>query len=172
MTIAMPEHARACLEEISFSAVISDLDGIVYRGNDAIEHAVERFNHWSKQGMHYCFVTNNAEKSPAEFAEKIRGFGIDCDAGQVITSADAALHYAAGKYRPGSTAYVIGSPSLKARTEAAGYRLVGEKADFVLVALDRNFTYAMMKAALCCILDGAELIGTNPDVIRPISGGY
>ena len=160
------------LEDISFSAVISDLDGVVYRGDEAIPCAVERFNHWADQGVPYCFITNNAEKGSAEFAEKIRGFGIDCNADQVITSGDVALAYLKERHGPGAKVYVIGSASLKARVEAEGYQLTDTSASCVLVALDRNFNYAMMKTALRCILSGAELIGTNPDVIRPISDGF
>jgi 4-nitrophenyl phosphatase len=169
----MPTSQRlASIEEIGFKAVLSDLDGVVYRGEDAIPGAVERFNLWQKQGLSYCFITNNAEKSPAEFAEKIRRLGIDCAPAQVLTSAEVALDYATKKYPVGSGAYVIGSASLKARVEAAGFELVETGARVVIVALDRKFDYAMMTTAVRNIIAGAELIGTNPDVIRPIAGGF
>jgi 4-nitrophenyl phosphatase len=172
MNIVIQARRLTSIEEISFSSVLSDLDGVVYRGAEAIPGAVERFNAWERQGIPYAFVTNNAEKSPAEFAEKIRGLGITCAAEQVVTSAEVALAYATAKYPAGSGAYVIGSPSLKARVEAAGFTPVDTGAYVVIVALDRAFNYAMMTTALRHILDGAELIGTNPDVIRPIVGGF
>lgn len=171
MNFMLTSQRLASIEEISFKAVLSDLDGVVYRGEDAIPGAVERFNRWQKQGLSYCFITNNAEKSPAEFAEKIRRLGIDCLPEQVLTSAEVALDYATKKYPVGSGAYVIGSASLKARVEAAGFVLVETGARVVIVALDRQFNYAMMTVAVRNILAGAELIGTNPDVIRPIAGG-
>jgi 4-nitrophenyl phosphatase len=171
MNIMLTSQRLASVEEIQFKAVLSDLDGVVYRGEDAIPGAVERFNLWQKQGLRYCFITNNAEKSPAEFAEKIRRLGIDCAPDQVLTSAEVALDYATKKYPVGSGAYVIGSASLKARVEAAGFELVESGARVVIVALDRKFDYTMMTTAVRNILAGAELIGTNPDVIRPIAGG-
>lgn len=172
MNLHVSARRLVSIDELRFSAVLSDLDGVVYRGDAAIEGAVERFTLWHSQGVPYCFVTNNAEKSPAEFAEKIERLGIPCDPGQVVTSGEVALDYARAKYPAGSRAYVIGSASLKARVEQAGFVLAETGASVVIVALDRQFTYDMMATAVRNILAGAELIGTNPDVIRPISGGY
>lgn len=162
----------ASIEEVGFAAVLSDLDGVVYRGEEAVPGAVARFNHWQAAGVPYCFVTNNAEKSAPAFAEKIRGLGIDCSAAQVVTSGDVALDYVQAQFAPGDGIYVIGSQSLKDRVQELGYRLVSTEAAAVLVALDRSFDYAMMKVALRNILGGAQLIGTNPDLIRPTSDGF
>ena len=162
----------ASLDEIDFSAVLSDLDGVVYRGADAVPGAAAQFQHWQARGVPYCFVTNNAEKAPAEFAAKIENLGIACTPDQVVTSAEVALAYATGKYPRGSRVYAVGSPSLKARLEDTGFVLAETDTSFVLVALDRQFNYAMMTAALRNVLGGAELIGTNPDLIRPAENGF
>lgn len=160
------------IEDLSFSAVLSDLDGVVYRGEEAVPGAVARFRAWETQGTPYCFVTNNAEKSADAFAEKIRGLGIACRPQQVVTSGDVALDYLQTRFAPGERVYVIGSSSLKDRVRELGYRLAETEAAAVLVALDRQFDYAMMTVALGNILGGAELIGTNPDLIRPLADGF
>lgn len=165
-------HRLDTIEDLSFSAVLSDLDGVVYRGEDAVPGAVERFNRWQASGIPYCFVTNNAEKSADAFAQKIRGLGIACSAEQVVTSGDVALEYVQTQFAPGERVYVIGSQSLKDRVRDLGYRLADTDAAAVLVALDRRFDYAMMTAALRNILGGAQLIGTNPDLIRPLADGF
>tara|TARA_R110002124_G_scaffold63350_34_gene173372 strand:+ start:9012 stop:9794 length:783 start_codon:yes stop_codon:yes gene_type:complete len=171
MTAPLPQRL-ASIDELSFAAVLSDLDGVVYRGEEAVPGAVARFNRWQTTGILYCFVTNNAEKSAEAFADKIRGLGIDCSPEQVITSGDVALQYLQDHFTPGDGIYVIGSQSLKDRVRDLGYRLVDTGAAAVLVALDRNFDYAMMTTALRNILGGARLIGTNPDLIRPLAGGF
>ena len=172
MTLPVSTTRLASVDELRFSAVLSDLDGVVYRGDKAIPGAVDRFVDWHQHRVPYCFVTNNAEKSPAESADKIEGLGIPCTPDQVVTSAEVALEYARAKYPAGSTAYVIGSASLKARVEEAGFIPAEDNAKAVFVALDRQFNYAMMATAVRHILEGAELIGTNPDVIRPIVNGF
>ncbi len=160
------------IDEIEFNAVLSDLDGVVYRGEQAIPGAVEKFNYWHRSNVPYCFVTNNAEKTPAEFAEKIARLGISCSAEQVVTSGDVALDYVKGRYKQGTLIFVVGSPSFKLRFEQAGFTLVDSGAEVVIVALDRKFDYTMMKMAVQNILSGAEFIGTNPDVIRPTADGF
>lgn len=171
MTAPLPQRLGS-IDELSFAAVLSDLDGVVYRGEEAVPGAVDRFNRWQATGIPYCFVTNNAEKSAEAFAEKIRGLGIDCGADQVVTSGDVALQYLQGQFSPGDGVYVIGSQSLKDRVRNLGFRLVDMGAAAVLVALDRNFDYSMMTTALGNILGGARLIGTNPDLIRPLADGF
>lgn len=160
------------IDELDFSAVLSDLDGIVYRGETAVPGAAERFGRWREQGLPYCFVTNNAEKSAAEFADKIGRLGIACAPDQVVTSADVALGHVQAHYPAGTRTYCIGSPALKQRLDEAGFVLAEEDAEIVLVALDRQFDYQMMKTALRNVLGGAALIGTNPDLIRPIADGF
>lgn len=160
------------IDDLGFSAVLSDLDGVVYRGEVAVPGAVERFQRWHGDGMPYCFVTNNAEKSATAFADKITALGIACTAEQVVTSGDVALEFIAGKYAPGAGLYVIGTKAFKARVAECGFTLVEKDAAAVLVALDRSFDYAMMSTALANILGGADLIGTNPDLIRPLADGF
>lgn len=160
------------IDDLAFSAVLSDLDGVVYRGEAAVPGAVERFNRWQCEGMPYCFVTNNAEKSAAAFADKITTLGIACTPDQVVTSGDVALEFIAGKYAPGAGLYVIGTRAFRDRVAECGFTLVERDAAAVLVALDRSFDYAMMTTALTNILGGADLIGTNPDLIRPLADGF
>ena len=162
----------ASIEELGFSAVLSDLDGVVYRGDAPVPGAVERFRRWQDAGIPYCFVTNNAEKSSDAFADKIRGLGIACEAEQVVTSGDVALDHLRSHYVPGSGVYVIGTTYFKDRVAEAGFELADTGAAAVLVALDRNFNYAMMTTALGNVLSGAHLIGTNPDLIRPLADGF
>lgn len=160
------------IDELRFSAVLSDLDGVVYRGEEAVPGAVARFNCWHEAGLPYCFVTNNAEKGPDAFADKIHKLGIDCVPDQVVTSGEIAIEHVRKTYPTGSGLYVIGTQAFKDRVVESGYDLVEIDAAAVLVALDRNFNYAIMKTALTNVLGGAQLIGTNPDLIRPLSDGF
>lgn len=95
------------IDELAFSAVLSDLDGVVYRGEEAVPGAIEQFNRWQSAGVPYCFVTNNAEKHPDAFAEKIRRLGIACQAEQVVTSGDVTLNYVRSQYALGTGLPVV-----------------------------------------------------------------
>lgn len=152
--------------------VISDLDGVVYRGDQAIGDAIRRFAQWREAGVPYCFVTNNAEKSAVQFADKLQSLGVAVTAENIVTSVDALLQYLLGRYPHGGHAYVIGSASLRREVEAAGFGWDETVADCVIIGLDREFSYAKMRTAARLVLNGAELIGTNPDVLRPCEDGY
>ncbi|PXF60784.1 MAG: hypothetical protein C4B59_07265 [Candidatus Methanogaster sp.] len=45
-------------------------------------------------------------------------------------------------------------------------------ADFVVVGLDRDFTYEKLRIGLCNILAGACLIATNTDPVLPVEHGF
>ena len=49
-------------------AIISDLDGVVWRGEEPIPEAVETLRAWSGRGVPLAFVTNNSAHSAEDFA--------------------------------------------------------------------------------------------------------
>ena len=48
-----------------------DLDGVVYKGPDAIPHAVESIR---ATGLPAAYLTNNASRTDAEVADHLRSF--------------------------------------------------------------------------------------------------
>ena len=162
----------ASIDELQFSAVLADLDGVVYRGDEAIAGAVTRLQSWHERGVQYCFVTNNAEKSAEQFAEKLMRLGVSCTPQQVVTSADVATAHLKARYAAGTKIFCVGSAALRERVEAHGFALAEEGAQVVLVGLDRGFSYDKMSIAVRNVLSGASLIATNADLLRPIAGTF
>ncbi|WDR03243.1 HAD-IIA family hydrolase [Devosia algicola] len=153
-------------------AVISDLDGVVYRGREAIAGAVETFAAWHERGIPYCFVTNNSTRTADETADKLCGLGVNITPARIVTSAIGTATVLRSRWPSGGRAFVVGMPSLSAAVEAAGFELCQEQADCVVVGLDSNFNYAKMSQAVRLILDGAAFIGTNPDLLLPSENGF
>ena len=96
--------------EPAIEAVVSDLDGVVYRGEAPIDDAVEAFQRWERVGVPYCFVTNNATRSPKAFAEKLTRLGVRTSAAQVVTSPAAAVEYCRERWPAGGPVFVLGAP--------------------------------------------------------------
>jgi 4-nitrophenyl phosphatase len=155
-----------------FNAVISDLDGVVYRGDAPIPEAVGAFRRWHAAGVRYCFVTNNSTRTAADFAAKLRRFGIEARAEQVVTSADATALLLRERWPSGARVFVIGAPALAETIGAAGFEIDAERAEIVVVGLDQQFTYAKLKQASRLVRAGAVLIGTNPDLMLPTEDGF
>ena len=54
-----------------FDVAMLDLDGVVYRGREAVPHAAGALETARTAGMALTFVTNNASRSPAQVAQRL-----------------------------------------------------------------------------------------------------
>ena len=107
--------------------VISDLDGVIYRGKAPILDAVETFNRWQACGLPFCFVTNNSTHTPEDVVRKLAGFGLAVDARNVVTSAITAAELIRANYPEVTRVYMIGAPSLVAAIAAVGLEVTADK---------------------------------------------
>lgn len=152
--------------------VVSDLDGVVYRGKMAIQDAVEAFQIWRAAGIPYCFVTNNSTHTAADVVAKLNVFGLEVNEDNVVTSAEAAAQLIRGSHPAGTRVYVIGAPSLKKAILDAELEITEDKPAVVIMGLDREITHEKLRIAVDAILKGAVLIGTNPDLLLPTPAGF
>lgn len=157
---------------IRISAIISDLDGVTYRGEDPIPSAVTAFQAWHEMGLPYAFVTNNSTKSAQEFSDKLNGMGIVTSPEQIVTSSAATAARVANVIPAGKRVYVLGAPALVDAIVAKGFEIADTDVAAVVVGLDRDFTFAKLAAAQAAILDGAAYFGTNPDRMLPKGAGF
>ena len=58
-----------------YDVALLDLDGVVYRGQQPVEHAAEALAAARRSGMRLAFVTNNALRPPDEVARRIQAAG-------------------------------------------------------------------------------------------------
>jgi 4-nitrophenyl phosphatase len=133
------------------SGIISDLDGVTYRGDEPIESAVGVFQRWNDIGLPYAFVTNNSTKSAEEFSVKLNAMGIPADPARIVTTSAVAADRLRDLLQPRSRVMVIGSQAL------------------VRAVVD--LTYEKLASAQTALLGGAHFIGTNPDPMLPMGGG-
>lgn len=152
--------------------VISDLDGVVYRGDTPIDDAVTAILDWMEHGVRVAYVTNNSTGTSAHFAAKLGRMGIPTTAEDVVTSGEAAADFVRGRWPNGATVHVVGSDALRDTLRGVGCEVTTGEADAVVVGLDRDFHYDKLSKAADAIRAGAFLIGTNPDRMYPIPGGY
>ncbi|HEY0276481.1 MAG TPA: HAD-IIA family hydrolase [Paenirhodobacter sp.] len=157
----------------AIQAVISDLDGVVYRGHALIPGAAEAIRNWAALGIPYIFVTNNSVGSAAYFAEKLSALGIPVSADQVITTVEATARHIGRNFTPGVRTYVIGAPALTEAVAATGAEVVDSAdADLLVLGTDYGLTFDKLRIAVQAILGGATVIATNPDRIAPMESGF
>jgi len=157
-------------------ALLFDLDGTLYRGNEPVPGADRLIAGLQSRGMLCLYVTNNSTRTPAEVADHLREMGIPATEETIVTSALAAAEYAREHY-PGADTYAIGEKGLREALRSAGMRLLpeqsdGERAALVVQGLDRRLDYGQIATAVKHILDGAAFVQTNPDRLLPVDGGF
>ena len=161
-----------------YDAFLFDLDGVLYRGDEAIPHAPEAVAAIRAAGKGVAFVTNNASATPDAVVERLDRVGVGAHASEVETS---ALTTAALLARRGTRhVVVIGEAGLLEALAGAGIRATRAKdltegagdAEAVVVGLDRSADYGALRAACLQVDAGAALIASNPDTSFPAPGGH
>jgi 4-nitrophenyl phosphatase len=152
-------------------SIVCDLDGVLYRGEVEVPGAGAALGSLREAGIGLVFVTNNATKSPAQAAAKIRRVTrFDAREEDVVTSAQAAAHLVAADAPP---TLLFGAAGARAPLERAGVPLVSDwrEAEVVIAGLDPQLSYESLTQAVMAVNAGARLIATNTDVTYPTSEG-
>jgi 4-nitrophenyl phosphatase len=150
--------------------VILDLDGVVYRGRQALPGAREFLSWLRQRGVPFAFVTNNSTRTPRQYVEHLAALGIPADDSQVVTSALCAADLLR-RWQLAGPVLVVGGEGLREAVREAGYPLA-EDADAaaVVVGLDVELTYARLRTACSAIRRGARFVATNLDANLPVEG--
>jgi 4-nitrophenyl phosphatase len=151
--------------------VLLDLDGVVYEGRNVIPEAPRFFERLRRAGWPLQFITNNSSATPEQFADRLESMGIPTAPSDVLTSAIATADFLRKRSPEGGRAYVIGEQGLREAVESAGFEIVEDQPDFVLVGLDRGLDYHKLTVAIRGVMAGATFIGSNPDTTLPAEDG-
>ena len=151
--------------------IISDMDGVIYRGSQLIEGAAGFIDRLIKGKIPFLFLTNNSEQTPIDLKKRLEAKGIyGLKEENFMTSAMATAMFLQSQ-KPGAAVYAIGGGGLMNELYNAGFSISESNPDYVVVGKTSQFNFEMMKKAAGLIGKGAKFIGTNPDILDPIEGG-
>ena len=127
-------------------------------------------------GLRVSIATNNAMSSVEEYRLKLRGFGVELDPAQIITTAEATADTLLAAFPERGALYVVGESGVMRALAERGFEVLTDpagEADFVAVVagIDREFSYAQLEKASALIRAGAPFYGTNPDPTFPTPAG-
>ena len=158
-----------------FDGLLVDLDGVVWIGREPVPGSPEALAQLLDAGKRIVFVTNNPAKFPAEYAERLRGMGVEVEESQIVTAGMVAARLAREAAGPDGSAFVVSRATLKEMVAAAGVTVLegeaGREADVVVVSGHRDFDYAALLTAKRALDAGAALIATSRDPTMPMPGG-
>ncbi len=153
------------------SAIVFDLDGVVYLGARGIPGVASEIARLQGK-VRVLFLTNNATKSRLEYVRHLAAYGIRTEVDDVMTASYGCARYVLENYRKGKRVYVVGEQGLRDEMEEeAGAKIVKRGAEIVVCGLDRHFTYDKLDGALQCLNAGAEFILANNDPTLPREHG-
>ncbi len=153
-------------------AVISDMDGVLWRGDTALPGLRLFFDTLRARGLPFALATNNSSKTQADYVRKLARLGVPgVPETAIITSGTATADYLRAHYPPGARVHVFGADGLRAVIAAAGFTLADSDVQAVVAGLKWDLTYDDLKRASRLIMAGADFIGTNPDATFPLPDG-
>jgi 4-nitrophenyl phosphatase len=155
-----------------YQGYIFDMDGVLYRGNEAIPGAREFLADLTAAGLPFRLLTNNSSATPEQYSAKLAELGIPVAAQYIMTSSLATADYMANLGPRGARVYAIGGEGVRDALRRQGFELVSAPPiDYVVVGIDWNVNYAALRTAALAIRAGARFIGTNGDTTFPHPDG-
>ncbi len=157
-----------------YDALLLDLDGTVYRGEQAVPGAPEAVAKAREQAVAIRFVTNNASRAPQEVADHLAELGFAATLDEVSTSAQAGAAVLAERVPAGSPVVVVGSDALAEEVRLVGLRPVrtaSSEVTAVVQGLSKDTGWRDLAEACLAIRAGALWVACNNDTALPTERG-
>ncbi|HET8586454.1 MAG TPA: HAD-IIA family hydrolase [Candidatus Limnocylindria bacterium] len=167
--------------------VIFDLDGVVYRGPQAVPGVPPLIARLHDAGIVVRYATNNSMLTPAAFVTRLATIGVAAEPHEIVTSTTATLDHLQRHLPEVRRVLTVGESGLLEMLSAAGYQATpadealppdyrGEplprRYDAVIAGLDLSFSFAKLAAARAAIAAGARFVATNADARYPTERGF
>jgi len=152
-------------------ALILDMDGVIWRGEQPLGDLRVIFEQINQRGYKVILATNNATLSIGQYLDKLSNFGVKLEKWQVINSAQATAHYLKQRYPQGGKVFIVGENGLQEALKDQGFAQAECNVLAVVTGLDRTMSYEKLSKATKLIRSGAAFIGTNPDPTFPEKDG-
>ncbi|MCQ6554060.1 HAD-IIA family hydrolase [Streptomyces sp. C10-9-1] len=159
----------------AYDTALLDLDGVVYAGGAAIDHAVDSLAAARGRGMRLAYVTNNALRTPDAVAAHLTELGIPSEAEDVVTSAQAVARLIADQVPAGARVLVVGGEGLRTALRERGLVPV-ESADDDPAAVVQGYggpelAWSRFAEASYAVARGVPWFASNTDLTIPGARG-
>lgn len=157
----------------SVRAVLLDMDGVVYIGNDPLPGVQPLLDYLEATGRSWLFVTNNSTRTPRQFVDKISKMGIRADESHILSSSMATANWLKEEYPNGARIFIIGEEGLRWALDRQGFTLIEDytQAEIVVSGIDFHVRYERLADATLAIRRGARYVATNSDGSFPSERG-
>ncbi|KAL8597587.1 hypothetical protein ACOMHN_001518 [Nucella lapillus] len=178
--------ATKLLNEVD--SFLFDCDGVLWDGRGVIPGSLETLKKLTEKGKKVFYVTNNSNKTRAQYLEKCKQFGFPATVDNIVCTAYIAAQYLHSHQFKGKV-YLVGNPAIAAELDAMGIKHSGAGPDpvvgtvtewidmdfdpevnCVLVGFDVDLSFMkLLKAATYLQRPGCLFVGTNEDTYLPVA---
>lgn len=157
-----------------YDAGLFDLDGVLYRGKEAVLHAPQTLERIRQGDFAAVFVTNNASRTPDVVADQLVSLGIQARPDDILSSAHIGVALAqslCGKY---AKVLLCGAEGLYQAAREAGLEIVesaDDKPQAVIHGFSPDMNWERLSEGVLAIRAGARYIATNLDRVIPRERG-
>lgn len=152
--------------------VCCDLDGVVWRGEQAIAGSAEGVERMRAAGLRVVFLTNNSSGRVADNLARLAAAGVNAEADDLVTSAQAAVALLARDLEPGAPVLACAGAGVREALDAGGFGVVDQgPAAAVVVGWHREFDFERLRIAADVVRGGARFVATNLDPTYPGAQG-
>jgi len=151
--------------------VALDMDGTIYMGSNLFPFTQDFLKMLRDNGIGYSFLTNNPTRSIKDYLAKLQRMGVEATEENIYTTAVATIDYLKANMPDARRLFIVGTPSMKAEFERAGFELTRPSADdmpdVLVVAFDTTLEYERLCHASWLASQNVPFIATNPDRVCP-----
>ncbi len=157
-------------------ALILDMDGVLWRGDEPIGNLPAIFKTIAARGLKVTLATNNSARTPEAHLEKLARFGVRLDHSQILSSSMATAALLKEQFPRGGDLYVIGHDGIIQAAQTEGFHVftesgIPENPVAVVAGIDWEINYKKIATAASLARNGVPFYGTNPDRTFPTPHG-
>ena len=154
-------------------AVLLDMDGVLYVGNQALPGVQELLDYLDASGRKWLCVTNNSSRTSTDFSQKLAAMQVKVGPSHILGSAEATANWLAERVPAGTKVLMMGEASLRAALESKHFDLVTDPfaAEVVVATIFFGLNYAILSDLTLAIRNGARFVATNSDPSLPAERG-
>jgi 4-nitrophenyl phosphatase len=151
------------------------MDGVLWKADAPIGKLTAVFGLIHEHELKVAFATNNGTLTPEQYIERLAGFGVIAEPWQVVTSSLGVAQLLSQKFPAGGPVFAIGEDGLILALHEKGFKTLSvgeaEKAQAVVMGIDRNITFSKMSEAALLLRHNIPFYATNPDKTFPTPRG-
>ncbi|MDD3154868.1 MAG: HAD-IIA family hydrolase [Victivallaceae bacterium] len=151
--------------------VCLDMDGTIYKGARLYSWTKPFLAFLREHGIAYTFLSNNSSFSRSDYVEKLRKMSVETVEEDFYVSTDYTIDYLHKNHPEVRRLWIMSVPTILPEFERAGFEVVTEKPDAVVIAFDKTLTYEKLCRTAYFMREGVPAFATHKDVFCPAEPG-